>query len=203
MIEAERIYHCNETSSTIGNNMILKRTTLLLALCCFLFVCGCYESQFPLSSSDTSRIDERLVKNWIQQTRQKYDSPYRVVILKFNEHEYVIAFSDAQDKEAYLARAFTTMIDGAAVMNMQGIESRAPKDRTFIFFKYAITPQGNLRTWIIDKDSPLLNGRTFAAQKDFYAFVKKNIHNDTLYKEAWEFKPAEGLKLQMSCAETK
>jgi hypothetical protein len=183
--------------------MVLKRIKLLLSLCCFLFVCGCYESQFPLSSSDTSRIDERLVKSWIQQTSQKNDDPYRVVIRKFNEHEYVVAFSDMQDKEAQLVRAFTTMIDSAAVINLQGINSLAPKDRTFLFFKYVITPQGNLRVWMIDKESPLLRGRTFAAQAELYAFIKKNIHNDTLYREAWEFKPAEGIKLEMSCAETK
>ena len=56
---------------------------------------------------------------------------------------------------------------------------------------------------MIDKESPLLRGRTFAAQAELYAFIKKNIHNDTLYREAWEFKPAEGIKLEMSCAETK
>jgi hypothetical protein len=183
--------------------MVLKRKKLLLSLCCFLFVCGCYESQFSLSSSDTSRIDERLVKSWIQQTSQKNDDPYRVVIRKFNEHEYVVAFSDMQDKEAQLVRAFTTMIDSAAVINLQGINSLAPKDRTFLFFKYVITPQGNLRVWMIDKESPLLRGRTFAAQAELYAFIKKNVHNDTLYREAWEFKPAEGIKLEMSSAETK
>ena len=183
--------------------MVLKRKKLLLSICCFLLVCGCYESQFSLSSSDTSRIDERLVKSWIQQISQKYDSPYRVTIRKFNEHEYVIAFSDTPGQEAQLARAFITVIDGAAVINLQGIDSLTPKDRTFFFFKYVITPQGNLRMWMIDKESPLLKDRTFATQAELYTFIKKNVHKDTLYREAWEFKPAEGIQLKMSCAETK
>jgi hypothetical protein len=182
--------------------MVLTRKKLLAAIGCLLFICGCYESPFPLSSSDTSRIDERLVKSWVQQTRQKQESPYRLVIRKFNEHEYIIAFSDTPGREAQLTRAFITVIDGAAVINLQGIDSLAPKDRTFLFFKYVITPQGILRVWMIDKDSPLLKDRTFATQAELHAFVKKNIHNDTLYREAWEFKPAMGIQLEMSRAET-
>jgi hypothetical protein len=178
--------------------MALIKNRLLLTSVLILFVCGCYESQFPLSSSDTAGIDERLVKCWLEQTDKKKDSPYRVVICKFNDYEYFIAFSDSPGKEAALARGFTTVINDVSIINLQGIESLASKDRTFLYFKYIITPQGNLRVWMIDKESPLFKNITFANQAELYAFVKKNVRNEALYSAVWDFKPAKGIRLNMS-----
>ena len=105
-----------------------------LVIVCLLFS-GCYESKYPLSSSDASRIDTRLLKGWVEEAQSPGDKPYRVEICKFNDREYFVAFCN-DNGTATIARAFTSMIGNVPVLNMQGIESGKPEDRTFVFFKY-------------------------------------------------------------------
>ena len=166
----------------------------LMAVC--LFLSGCYESKYPLSSSDASRIDKRLLKCWLEEPQTPGDTPYRVEICTFNDREYFVAFSN-DNGTATIARAFTSMIDTVAVLNMQGIESADPKDRTFVFFKYDLTPDGSLQTWMISSGSPLLEKKAFPSQTAFAAHIKKHIHDKRLFGEMRRFKPADGLHLKL------
>ena len=157
---------------------------------------GCYESKYPLSSADTSRIDERLLKGWVEQAQNPGDKPYRVAISKFSDREYFVAFCN-DNGTATIARAFTTMIDNVPVLNMQGIESEKPEDRTFVFFKYAFSPDGSLQTWMISSDSPLLEKKKFSSQAAFAAYIKKHIHDKRLFGEMQRFKPVDGMHLKL------
>jgi hypothetical protein len=178
--------------------MARKKGSLGLIILSLLLICSCYESKFPLSSSDKARTDERLIKSWLEQPQNPDDKPYRVIICKFNDHEYLIGFNNDTKDTATLSRAFTTTIDTTTIMNMQGIEPLAPKDRTFIFFKYAFATNGNLRVWMFSNDSPLLKDRTFSTQAEFYTFIKKNVHNEQLYSTMREFKPVDEMHLKLS-----
>jgi hypothetical protein len=173
------------------------RTVIFSVILLCLLCAGCYESKYPLSSSDTSRIDMRLLKTWIEAPQIPGDKPYRVEICKFNEKEYFVTFCN-DNGSATIARAFTTMVDGVPVLNMQGIESADPKDRTFVFFKYAFAPDGMLQTWMISSDSPLLEKKTFSSRAAFAAYIKKHIHDTRLFGEMQRFKPADGLHLKLS-----
>jgi hypothetical protein len=175
-----------------------QKKSAAFILSCLIFISGCYESKFPLSSSEKSHINQQLINGWQEQPKKIVNMPYRVIICKFNDHEYLILFDNDPQSHATMARGFTTTIDNIPIMNMQGIESLDPKDRTFLFFKYAVTANGNLRTWMLDADSPLLKDRTFSTQAEFYVFIKKNIHNEKLYSPVREFKPVENLKLGLS-----
>ncbi|MBN2107015.1 MAG: hypothetical protein JW832_06275 [Deltaproteobacteria bacterium] len=165
----------------------------LLSVC--MLCTGCYESKYPLSSSDASRIDSRLLKCWLEEPHSPGDRPYRVEICKFNEREYFVAFSN-DNGTATIARAFTSMIDNVPVLNMQGIETADPHDRTFVFFKYSFAPDGALQTWMISSDSPLLEKKTFSSQASFGAYIKKHIHDKLLFGDMQRFKQADGLHLK-------
>jgi hypothetical protein len=176
--------------------MTPRAQVFILAAVCQLFS-GCYESKYPLSSADTSRIDERLLKGWVEQPQNPGDKPYRVEICRFSEKEYFVAFSN-DNGTATIARAFTTMINNVPVLNMQGIESADPKDRTFVFFKYDFAPDGTLQTWMISSDSPLLDKRAFPSRAAFGAYIKKHIHDKRLFGEMQRFKPVDGMHLKLS-----
>lgn len=162
----------------------------------WLLFSGCYESKYPLSSADTSRIDARLLTGWVEQAQKPGDKPYRVEISKFNDREYFVAFCN-DNGTATIARAFTSMINNVPVLNMQGIESAVPKDRTFVFFKYGFAPDGTLQTRMISSDSPLLDKKTFYSQAAFAAYIKKHIHDERLFGEMQRFKPVDGMHLKL------
>ena len=92
-------------------------------------------------------------------------------------------------------RGFTTVIDGVSVLNLQGIETLEPSDRTFLFFKYEFAPNGNLRIWIFDGESPLLKDKTFAGQAELNEYITKNIHDESLYGPVREFRPVDDIRL--------
>ncbi len=124
------------------------------------------------------------------------DKPYRVEICKFNDREYFVAFCN-DNGTATIARAFTSMIDTVPVLNMQGIESEKPKDRTFVFFKYSFSPDGRLQTWMISSDSPLLEKKAFSSQASFAAYIKKHIHDKRLFGNMQRFRPVDGMHLKL------
>jgi len=175
--------------------MALVRNVLGLIIICMLYT-GCYESKYPLASPAASRIDERLLKGWVEESPSPGDKPYRAAIFKFTEKEYFVTFCN-DNGSATIARAFTTMIDSVPVLNMHGIESEKPSDRTFVFFKYAFTPDGSLQTFMISSDSPLLQNKKFSSQAAFAAYIKKHIHDERLFGQPHRFKPAESTSLKI------
>ena len=163
----------------------LRRWSWILLALLMLAGQGCYESTFPLASSDREGIDARLLGSWIEVAAPRNDSPYQVVIHPFNDHEYLIAFSEAPGGKAILARGFITTIDGAAIINLQGIDSLKPTD------------QGDLETWMIDHDSKLLEGVRLADQAALYDFVQHHVHDPALYMPVRVFKPAKGVSMNL------
>ena len=174
--------------------LLCKNIACLFSLC--LLCAGCYESKYPLSSADASRIDGRLLKHWVEEQQSPGEKRYRASIFKFSEKEYLVAFS-RDNETATIARAFTTMIGAVSVLNLQGIESQDPANRTYVFFKYGVTPDGLLQTWMISRDSPLLKDKAFSSQRDFATYIKKNIHDKRLFGDMRIFKPVDGMDIKL------
>lgn len=168
--------------------------TILSLIIVSMLLAGCYEAKFPLSSSDGSRIDGRLLKSWVEELQNPGEKPYRAVFFRFSEKEYLVAFSN-DNSTATLARAFTTMIGAVPVLNMQGIESEKPADRTFIFFRYAFSSDGSLEARMMSSESPLLEKKKFSTQAAFASYIKKHIQDDRLFGPVRRFKPVRGLGL--------
>jgi hypothetical protein len=169
-----------------------------LILVFLLFLGGCYDSPFPLGAAEQSHVDDRLVNGWLEQPTKAADKPYHVIFHKFNDREYLVGFDNENGRESVLARAFVTTIDGLTVLNLQGIDTLEAKDRTFLFFKYEFTPDGNLRVWIFDGESPLLKDKTFADQAEFTTYITKNINDVTLYGAVREFRPVDDIRLVLT-----
>ena len=175
--------------------MAYRINLLSMAIICLLFS-GCYESKYPLSTSSIALIDTRLLKTWIEENPPAGDKPHRAALFKFNKTDYTVVFGNDNDT-ATIARAYTTMIDSVPVLNMQGIESEKPSDRTFVFFKYAFSPDGSLQTWMINRESPLLENTQFSSQAAFAAYIKKHIHDGRLFSELRRFKSANNASLKI------
>jgi hypothetical protein len=192
--------------------MIKNKISLGLLLSYLIFVSGCYDSSFSLSTIKKSPIDHRLINNW--EVKEK-DEKMRVIISQFNDYEYLIMFyitkatgNPAQEREGSrgnilfidsnvveIYRGFTFIIDNVSIMCLQQITSDPPEKRPVTFVKYIFAEGDNLQVWYVGDG--LLKGSTSSEQAERYAFIKKQIHNEKLLKVG-EFKPREKLKIYLA-----
>ena len=176
--------------------MSLVRTILLMIIAGMLLA-SCYESAFPLSSSEESRIDGRLLKSWVEKPQSPGEKPYRAAFFRFSEKEYFVTFSNDAGSAA-IARAFITRVGTVSILNLQGIGSEKPADRTFVFFRYSFGSDGSLEVRMMSSESPLLKDKRFSSQADFAAYITKHIQDERLFGPAKLFKPASSLGLKLS-----
>ena len=64
-----------------------------LAICIMLVsACGCYESEFPIASSENSTIDDDLIGEWVARSKNggddtSSDDYINLIIRELNDHE--------------------------------------------------------------------------------------------------------------------
>ena len=166
-------------------------------LCAFLTLAGCFESKFPLSSSQSSSIDEKLVNYWISMPKGENQDKIALAIFTFNENEHLVSWKEGEENEMIITRGFITKIKKRKIINLQNIKSSEKKDRTYVFFKYDFNDKGNLLAYILLDDSSLLKNKDFKSSEDFYAFMEKNIEKDELFDKPIEFRPINKIDFKM------
>jgi len=177
----------------------MRRTCLIAMVALVIFhLPGCFESKVPMASSEKSKIEPKMVGDWIGVVEEKdKQKPFRLRIAKFNEREYFVTWAQ-KGEDAVTTRAYAVNVGDLLIMNVQNIDPAAEDDeRTFLFFKYKISADGSLVVQILDGDCPLLKEKTFKTSAEFMAFMKKNIGDKTLFADPMTFKNAEGLKLRI------
>ncbi|MFB3132933.1 MAG: hypothetical protein ACE10K_10475 [Rhodothermales bacterium] len=150
----------------------------------FFVLCGCLESEVPLSSSDQSIIDPRLIGRWELIETEEDEGPAGMLVLQFNDHEYYVEYYYERDDgtvefpDTLRFRAYTTPIDGALFANLQCIGC---DERTFIFYRYAVSEDGLLTVRAVEEE--LFKSATVETSEALYAFVKENLDKEALYDE--------------------
>ena len=171
---------------------------VFLVLIPTLFFYGCYESEVPLSKSPSSKVDTRLIGSWISIPKDNEEKGIALLVQKFNENEYLIAWREGDYEEIVIARGFNTKINNTNIINLQNIESLEKNDRTYIFIKYDFNEKSNLIVNILSDDYPSLKGKKFKSSKDFNDFVQKNISQKGLFGNSIEFKVAKEISFALS-----
>lgn len=172
-----------------------KLNFAFLVLIPILFLCGCYESEVPLSKSPSSKVDPRLIRSWISIPTNDFEKDISLLIRKFNEDEYLVGLK--VDK-AIVTRGFNTKINNTNIINLQNIESLEENDRTYIFFRYHFNEKGNLIVNMLSDDYAHLKGKKFKSSKDFNDFVQKNISQNGLFNDSIEFKPTKEISFEIN-----
>jgi len=167
-----------------------KLNPALLVLIPILILCGCYESEVPLSNNPTAKVDTRLIRSWISIPDDNKDTVISLSLRKFNENEYLVVWKEGVNGDTIIARGFHTRINNTNIINLQNIESLEKKDRTYVLSKYDFNKEGNLVVNILSDDFAALKGKKFKTSKDFNDFVQKNITQKGLFGDSIEFEPA-------------
>ena len=175
-----------------------KPYNAFLALILVLFLFGCYESEVPLAQKTTFKVDQRLIGSWISIHEDNDEKGISLLLRKFNENEYLVAWRDGENSETVVARGFNTRVKNTNIMNLQDIEPLENNKRTYVFSRYDFNEKGNLVINILSGDYLDLNGKKFKSSKDFYSFVKKNISQKGLFGDSIEFKPAKEMRFGIS-----
>ena len=175
-----------------------KLNFAFLVLIPILFLSGCYESKVPLSKSPSSKVDTRLIRSWISIPNDNKEKRISLLLRKFNENEYLIAWKEGEDDETVIARGFTTKINNTNIINLQNIESLEENDRTYVFSKYDFNEKGNLLINILSDDYANLKGKEFKSSKEFSDFVQKSISQKGLFGDSIEFKPTKEISFEIN-----
>ena len=121
-----------------------KLNSTLLVLVPILLLCGCYESLVPLSESPSSKVDPRLIRNWISIPDVNNKKSISLQLRKFTEKEYLVAWKEGKDGNTVIARGYDTRINTTNIANLQNIEPLEGKERTYVFMKHGFNEKGNL-----------------------------------------------------------
>ncbi len=138
------------------------------------------------------------MRSWISIPNNNKEMPISLLLQKFNENEYLVAWKEGEDYETVIARGFNTKINNTNIINLQGIESLEKNERTYVFFKYGFNEKGNLVVNILSDDYADLKGKKFKSSKDFNDFVQKNISQIGLFGDSIEFKPTKEISCEIN-----
>ena len=157
-----------------------------------IFMIGCpLASKYPLGESRTAPMDQRYIGKWV--TAESTDKQY-LLILPFNENEYLIEIFNNEDVERY--RAFSTIIDNVDILNLQPITVKEKQivpisERKYIFFKILLSDNNILTLWNIKREGTCFCEEDFKedySKEELFRYIQKNIGNDNVYEMLEELK---------------
>lgn len=168
----------------------MKSHAVISAFLVSLLLCGCYESENPLSAPANSKPDYDLAGLWLSK-KDWNNHVYLHIIVDSNKQMKLIRVNHPVSNRGAVAEApvfsiFPTKIDGQSYMN---IEFMSPKEggqgheqhRRYWFYKYEISKNGILTVW----------GPTFGA-------LEKTIAKGDLKGKAWETTWGSNVQLKSS-----
>lgn len=175
-----------------------KISFAVLVLSSVIFLYGCYESEIPLSKYPQSKVDERLLGSWTSITDgAEFDVKTYLIVQKFNENEYLIAWKEGGDDDSNIKRGFNTKFNNINIMNLQDIIDPEDGERTYTFSKYEINEKGHLVVGILSEDYANLDKMKFKSSKELYNYVKKNISKNGLFEDSLEFELTDDFGLEV------
>lgn len=174
-----------------------NRNVRFLILIHVFFLCRCYESEVPLSREPSSRVDTRLVGSWISISGENQQEAVSLVIRKFNENEYWVAWREGVDDKTVIARGYDTRMGTTTIINLQNVRSLEERERTYVFFRHDFDENANLVVRILSDEYAGLKGKTFKSSEDLNRFVRKNLSREGLFGASIEFMPAKEIDLEI------
>jgi len=160
----------------------MKRKKVLSALCGVILLfgmTGCpYNSKVPLSDPQKSVIDTTLLGKWVTFHNGKSASADTLMIMKFNDHEYLIVFTQTKGGKCLsdFGRGFNTIINNVNILNFAGLEEPA----NFNFSRYLIT--GDFL--ITSSASDQFIKEKFSSSNEFFNFFKNNMDKERFFETA-------------------
>ena len=67
---------------------------------------------------------------WVSIPNDNREKGIFLLLRKFNENEYIVAWKEGEDNETVIARGFSTKINNTTLINLQNIKSLEKNDRT-------------------------------------------------------------------------
>jgi hypothetical protein len=155
----------------------IARSVVISGLALVLMGCP-YESSEPLTTLASSVIDARLAGTW-RCLMSSEDDVDRMTFTPFDEHQYVVAFQDAEEEgKVGLLRAYAGRLGEASFLSIQELGSSADgKPPGWTWVRYSIVDGDLLRLRIVE--SELLDDKVTPAEAR--AIVEKHLDSPELY----------------------
>ena len=110
--------------------------------------CGCYEASVPLGPPGAVAVDAAIVGTWqcAPPPEDKSDSQATLVVMPFDEAQYVAEWTEGQDTDRY--RAYASRAGSQVLLNVRALEP-AVKPQSWVFIRYRIDAAGRLNFAIV------------------------------------------------------
>jgi hypothetical protein len=158
---------------------VARRLGPLVVVAAALLLSACpFESKVPLGSPDAKKVDARLVGYWVARS-PKSDESALVVVLPFNDAEYLIEIMAEDDKpERY--RGFRLDVAGHPFLQLDVLEPKV-EPRVFSLARYEFTPDHRLSVRLIgDK---LVPESLASDRQGLLDFVAAHVDDTALYDQ--------------------
>jgi hypothetical protein len=152
----------------------MKPVHLLLLAGPVVVLAGCFNSKEPLGPADHGRIDAALVGTWDCRPPEKNeDDRATLTVVEFDEHQYFAEWREP-DKKPDRYRAYSTVVQGQTLLNVNDLGTHADFD--WIFLRYAVA-DGKLTLSVVS-DTALKDVTGKAALRA----IAKRVKDETLYQ---------------------
>ena len=160
--------------------MKVRHIAILILLPFLTFGCP-VGSKYPLSESNKSQVDERLLGSW-KSIKQDKDSG-KIYIWQFNENEYYMEIKGDNDNNINRVRAFMTVIDNVRILNTKELKM-VNEQQEYVYIKYEISNDNILTFWTMD--SKLLPKKEMT-NIELFSSIMTNINIDKFYEKFGSF----------------
>lgn len=153
----------------------MNKPTLLIFLVLLIFTsCNHYESEVPITNSNHSVIDSKLLGQWFLSSENvKDDTSGFLEVIPFNKNEYLIQLKEFVDSTRHIEsivnlRMFASEVNNKTYLNLQFIGSE--NDNQFMIYRFKSISGNRYKLYFLAKDKFT---KTFTDSESF----KKHIEN--------------------------
>ena len=152
------------------------RHTRLAALLLAAVTCGCYEASVPLGPPGAIAVDAAIVGTWqcAPPPEDKSDSQATLVVMPFDEAQYVAEWTEGTDTDRY--RVYASRAGSQVLLNVRALEPRL-KPQSWVFMRYRIDAAGRLNLAIV-RDKALEG----LAERDALDAIRARVAEASIYE---------------------
>jgi hypothetical protein len=148
---------------------------------CLAFVSGlgCYETEYPLGSSDKSTVDRAWVGNF---TMTDGDKVYSLIIRNLDGRQYYVEWVQTNQKDKGPDRmvGYTADVNGVSFANLRELTDDGSVPTKYLVMRVSISPDGSKLT-LRNLNDKFFNDKSIDSQAALSKVIQSNLDNNEMY----------------------
>jgi hypothetical protein len=142
-----------------------------------LFTLGCYETKFPLGSSDKATIDPGYVGDFVIDSNDKKTET--VIIRNIDNHLYYVEYLNGDDQPLRMV-GYTTDINGVTFANLRKLTDDGSIDDSYLLMRVGISDDHSKLT-LRNLKEDFFKDKNITSADQLEKLITENLQNDKMY----------------------